>query len=58
MLSWPWEESTNPSTIFHAAMTMLLTPWQCAGRELCARSRTENPQAISGLWGGSGPSCL
>lgn len=48
MLSWPWEEATNPTTIFHAAMIMLLiqgmlTPGQCAGRGLCARSRTENP---------------
>lgn len=25
MLSWPWEEATNPTAVFHTAMTMLLT---------------------------------
>lgn len=25
MVSWPWEEATNPTTISHAAMTVLLT---------------------------------
>lgn len=25
MLSWPWEEATNPTTVFHAAVTVLLT---------------------------------
>lgn len=62
MLAWPWEEATNPAPIFHAAMIMLLTqnmlnPGQCAGRGLCARSRTENPRQTQ-VSGGHGPLVL
>lgn len=48
MLSWPWEEAANPTTVCHAAMTMLLThgtPRTMCRERALGRVKDRQPQA-------------